>query len=281
MHAIATQKKKSEGENEDEDADEHRGDSKDEGAEPAASPANAAEIDDLMAQLSLGAEASSEIRQTLVLLDFNGTLVHRYKEGDTRDKWVKQEPDFEIRFGKMWVRPHASELLEKLLNDPRCRVGVYTSMKRRNMLEVVKGWDAYGNRQSAQRNTSHTASDIASIHSSLQLNMIDIFDRPYNKLDPEGENDWDTMRDLSLIWDLRRIKDMGFDKTNTVLIEADPSKARNFRDNAVLPKEFTARDVGQGDNTLQALSVYLEDVFAEMQQGETDVRDILAAKRFH
>mgnify|MGYP002214449265 CR=1 FL=1 len=41
----------------------------------------------------------------------------------------------------MWLRPGAREFVCHLLNDPRCTVAIYTSMKSHNMEDVVHAFD--------------------------------------------------------------------------------------------------------------------------------------------
>ena len=101
-------------------------------------------VDKLFNDIGLGEDAILGIEKTLVLLDFNGLLVHRYKQGDDVQCLPRgHRADWRVRFGKFWLRPHVREFIEHLLNDPRCDVAIYTSMKARNMSEIVHQWDQH------------------------------------------------------------------------------------------------------------------------------------------
>lgn len=73
--------------------------------------------------------------------------------------------------------------------------------------------------------------------------LISIFDRDFNKLDPKGKEDWDTIRDLNRVWAHPIVASHGFDASNTLLIECEPRKAREWKANTISPTEYTKKDV--------------------------------------
>jgi hypothetical protein len=97
----------------------------------------------------------------------------------------------------------------------------------------------------------------------------------------QGENEWDTIRDLSKIWSSPAIRRAGFNKRNTVVIDAEARKVRGCKKNAIVVREYVAADVPKTmteENILKALGDYLDGtVFAKMQKPGADVREVLAS----
>jgi hypothetical protein len=69
-------------------------------------------------ELNLSADAESEMKKVLILLDFNGTLVFRDKDSSIRN--IKA--DYRVGHTQYFIRPFARELVCHLVNDPRCKV---------------------------------------------------------------------------------------------------------------------------------------------------------------
>ncbi|KAG5190462.1 hypothetical protein JKP88DRAFT_286023 [Tribonema minus] len=204
------------------------------------------ELDDalkLFDSLSLGEEAASSVRKTLILLDFNGLLVHRWKEGD---------------------RP--SDLPRGVPHDFR---------------EVVMTFDSHCEEHPLDPFT--VCGTVVETHTSVMNGCVAIFDRPFNAVDPTGAQSWDTVRDLQCVWQSAQARrmDAAYDATNTVMIESEPRKIRDCAENAIVPSECTAKSVGKADRELEHLLRYLDHrLFPAMQAGgeegsTTDVRNVL------
>lgn len=54
----------------------------------------------------------------------------------------------------------------------------------------------------------------------------EVYDRPFNSVDPQGANKWDTTRDLPLIWATPGRAGTGFGPSNTVMVDDTPRKMR-------------------------------------------------------
>ncbi len=237
------------------------------------------ELADLLhADLKLGAEA--EPRKTLVLLDFNGTLVHRIKDNKIPRNYPP--PDYTVRFSNYWTRPGAAELACILLNDPRCVLGVYTSIKAINMRSVIQGFDNVFEKKSKEGRFEYTSvygttvTDYSSIHKSGTW----IFDREFNIVDPTGSKAWDTIRDLNRIWKDRRVNEEGFDSTNTIIVDAEGRKVRNWMSNAIVIEEWKGPS-SKSDDVLMRLETYLDEtVLTKMQQEDRNIGDILRETPF-
>jgi hypothetical protein len=60
----------------------------------------------------------------------------------------------------------------------------------------------------------------------------------------QGAKPWDTVRDLRRVWDDPRVRGAGFGPANTLMVEAEPRKVRDWRGNAVVIDEYTGGQVG-------------------------------------
>jgi hypothetical protein len=119
----------------------------------------------------------------------NGTLLYREKHRlepksgripDMAPSPPRVDHTLGVRYF-YYIRPGAKELVEALFGCPNATIGFYTSMQGSNASPAVdfmvgRGWG---------RQKGHG-----------QEMKAHLFDRRYNKKDPLGENDWDTMRDL-------------------------------------------------------------------------------------
>jgi hypothetical protein len=109
-------------------------------------------------ELKLSADAESEMKKVLILLDFNGTLVYRDKDSSIRNL----KADYRVGHSQYFIRPFARELVCHLINDPRCKVcnhsttiqysllathssfvkvAIYTSIMAKNMRPVLDAFD--------------------------------------------------------------------------------------------------------------------------------------------
>ena len=226
-----------------------------------------------LAELKLGAEASEEVKQLLILLDFNGTLVFR----DKKNLFPKIKGHFFATRTRYTIRPFARELVAHLLNDSRCKVAIYTSITKRNMMPVMYEFDKYFTEmvRDGKFDPIQVGDGEISTHSSIVDSSFYVFDQPYNARDPDGEDEWDTKRDLQKIWTVSKVKDAGFDATNTILVDAERRKVRDWTKNSIVVKEFDnilamESQNGKPDNELKHLLEYLKDtVMTQMQQGKT------------
>jgi hypothetical protein len=103
-----------------------------------------------------------------------------------------------------------------------------------NVYPIVKALDGHYQRQQREGKFepvscgASTASSgyIDSYSKSMLDDSLGLFDQRYNVADPSGENDWDTKRDLKLIWRARNVMRQGFDATNTIMVDAELRKVR-------------------------------------------------------
>jgi hypothetical protein len=80
----------------------------------------------------------------------------------------------------------------------------YQKMQREGRFEPV----------SCSACTSSTGYIDSYAHSLLD-DSLELFDQAYNAPDPQGVNHWDTKRDLTKVWNARKVRRLGFDQVST------------------------------------------------------------------
>jgi hypothetical protein len=98
-----------------------------------------------------------------------------------------------------------------------------------------------------------------------------VLDRSMNKVDPEAVNEWDTVRDMTKVWN--RLPGYGPEKT--VLLDNEARKFIDAPRNGIVVPEFGATEARtRKEGTLKALQAYLLRL---AEDSPKDVRDYLAA----
>ena len=105
-----------------------------------------------------------------------------------------------------------------------------------------------------------------------------MYERKFNKDDPSGANDYDTMRDLPKVWaSTRPAAARGFTERNTVTLDDSERKMREFPDNVLVLPEYDEASVLKGeDEALDYAKAYLDMLLDE----EGDVRETLGERPF-
>ena len=70
------------------------------------------------------------------------------------------------------------------------------------------------------------------------LRKVHIFDRSFNTPDHDAEKAWATKRDLAKVWDDPAVRAAGFTAGNTLLVETDPRKAKDWVRNTLIMPAF-------------------------------------------
>ena len=230
----------------------------------------------MMAELPEDAEAA--IRKVLVLIDFNGMLVYKDKNHSIRSSEL---PSFVGGTGRgtaiFYLRAGCRELVARLSEDPRCTFGIYTSMQRHN---VVPFFSLFDEAQLKFRQPFKTFSCGASSVSTVsQLSKVKLlFDQKFNDRDPKASDPYAFKRNLNLVWEDRSLRHEGYGRHNTVLIEGEPEKSRDWKMNTITPKEFDAQDVSrncEGDSVLEKLGAQIDLLLGKMQDPKATVPDLI------
>jgi len=200
----------------------------------------------------LGSAASDEERPTrptkpklLVLVDMNGTLLHRSK--------LNLGPcDFKVMDLHCYFRNLAKQFVRWLSSNADLDFCFYTSMKKKSASPLADQLMPRGQK-------AH------------------LLDQSFNKRDELGENSWSMMRDLPRVWASREHPSFGHSEKTTIMIDDSMSKMREYPDNVVILKEFTEADVHESkrlaDDTLAATTHFIEILLRYWKERE-DVDDI-------
>lgn len=123
------------------------------------------------------APAGIQGRRYLLLLDMNGTVCYRSEEPVPGVR-----PDLYVRRKFFYRRGGVGAFVSRLVGSGSFDVCVYTSMMAHN---VVAGLDA--------------------ILPNYRRLLLRVLDRKMTKPDPEGENEWDTVRDMEKVLCVARV----------------------------------------------------------------------------
>ena len=162
------------------------------------------------------------LKPILLLIDLNGVVLHRSEE---RIMGVKE--DLYLRNRYYYFRENLGPFL-KAIGNHFC-IALYSSVTGRN-LDVV-------------RNVLDPGDCIFDY----------TFDREFNKMDEFGVESHDTIRDFHKIWD-----QTGYECTNTIMLENDARKIREYPQIGILLPEFNESEVRRRDpKMLYDLESYL------------------------
>ena len=175
----------------------------------------------------------------LLLVDLNGTMCFR-----TETKIAQRQANLYIRKKHIYLRAGAESFLQTC--SEHFNVCILTSMVKRN------------------------ADAVLNLVNSEQY-LAKVFDREYHKKDPEGVESWDTVRDVEKIF-LEENGIFGFH--NTVLLDNETRKIRDFIDNGILVGEYGLEEAtnDQQGSLLPIQEYLLKMAAAYRKDGFKDVR---------
>ena len=182
----------------------------------------------------------------LLLVDLNGTMGYRT---ETRVEGFRA-PRLNNKY--FYVRPDAINFLKSM--SKHFKLCIVTSVMQHNaekLLNLVdRNWKNY---------------------------ITFLYSREYNKIDSEGEKEFDTIRDFDKIFFHSK---HGFE--NTILIDNEKRKLRESPDNGLIVPEFGENQVRSGEkNTLDSLSEYLVQLEKEYSRKNFDVREYMKQNPFN
>lgn len=175
----------------------------------------------------------------LLLVDLNGTMCFR-----TETKIAQRQASLYIRKKHIYLRAGAESFLQTC--SEHFNVCILTSMVKRN------------------------ADAVLNLVNSEQY-LAKVFDREYHKKDPEGVERWDTVRDIEKIF-LEQNGTFGYH--NTVLLDNETRKIRDFIDNGILVGEYGLEEAtnDQQGSLLPIQEYLLKMAAAYKKDGFKDVR---------
>ena len=125
-----------------------------------------------------------------------------------------------------YYRPMFDDFLAQLLAHPRIKLGFYTSIMRKNVMPLLfKIFEL--SKLSPHRNA-----------------IFEVFDQNYNVPDiGEGKKEYATKRSLEKVLEHQSCKDLGFGFHNTLLIDSEFDKVRDYPKNSIVLKPYEASEV--------------------------------------
>jgi len=161
-------------------------------------------------------------------------------------------PHLYLRRRNVYMRDGIQDFFQKL--KPYFNICIYTSVMRHNVMPVL---------------------DLIPSWSKL---VARVFDRDYNKPDPNGKESWDTIRDMDRIFSSSSSKDNEFGLQNTILLDNETRKFQDAPENGILVGEYGLRQVQKKQKgSLGPLADYLLDLGkAFASDSSMDVRKYMA-----
>lgn len=195
----------------------------------------------------------SPATRQLVILDFNGLLVHRVKSADRRG--IKAATDFRNpwrRFQRrsVWLRPHLRRFLLGLFQH--YDVALWTSAERQNVEPLL---DAI--------------STSLSFPFVLSQSFGFIWTRDQCRADPQT-GPYASVKYLQDVWSHPEFESK-YSPGDTFLIDDSWEKVRHFPESAILIPEYSPQTLGStfnNDDTLLWLLMYIEYVAEERRKGK-------------
>ena len=190
----------------------------------------------------------------LVLFDLNGTLVCK----TTKKIKCDAEPDVVLKKAIfIYFRPYIHALLSPLLKNPLVKIGIYSSMKVQNIDTILRAM-------------------LEKMGLSDKRSSILIFDAHYCISDPYGEELYDTLKDLTKVWNSEIAQIFFFNKRNTIFIENNVRKANRCIGNFIRMVSYEEKDIehpcSEKDSLLEEYCKYIEKLISSKT---TDVVEYL------
>lgn len=107
-----------------------------------------------------------------------------------------------------------------------------------------------------------------------------MFDQPFNSpLNDPTQKVWATKRDLTKVLDHHRCKEHGFNLHNTIMIDSDLLKVRDYPKNSIVIKPYEESEVRNPTEDQSKILLEVKDYIFEMLEQCNDVRTYLKDHR--
>jgi len=154
-------------------------------------------------------------------MDIGGSICYRCGQRLQTDRKV----DYQVKAHFHYFRPYYDDFMKAIIEHPRVKFAVYTSIMRKNVMPLLM--NIFN-----QTKLKH-----------LKNQVFEVFDQEYNAKDAQGPEVWSTKRDLNKVWGKDRVKDLGIGPKNTLMIDSEPFKVRDFLANTFLLEPYTVEEV--------------------------------------
>ncbi len=139
---------------------------------------------------------------------------------------MTRHPNFRLRGHLHFYRPHFETFLTTLIQHPRVKLAFYTSITQKNAVKLL--FEIFE----------------SPYLKPFKSDLFALFDQEYNTKDPgEGREKWATKRDLEKVFTHPKVKQLGFDYSNTLIIDSESVKVRDFPKNSIVLKPYTLEDL--------------------------------------
>jgi hypothetical protein len=199
------------------------------------------------------------MKELLIVFDLNGTLLSRIKSSSDRmlvnsSPFPPSAPNLSFKRQRIYVRPHFYHLLKTINENPRFRVGVWTSAQQSNALRLTDFLFRNNNDETLNR--------------KLEF----VLDRSVCENAPMGTRSEEVVKNLDIIFNSKEYG--SWNLNNTVLIDDSKHKARKQPENLLWIPNFDVsdhtRDSSQ-DIALLQLATWLTSLESDFQ----DIREII------
>lgn len=183
--------------------------------------------------------------------------MYRSNLKDLKSENVGMKPDFVIKQHTHYYRPFFDDFLKAMFQHPRIKFACYTSITKRNAMPLLIN---VFNRPKLKE---------------YKKSIFNVYDQEYNKPDKDAKEEWKKMRDLNLVWADDRAKKLGFGPKNTLLIDSEYAKVRDFLANALLIKPFELDDLKNQTTDNAKVFKQLEEYIYKLVDEAEDVQEFL------
>ena len=125
-----------------------------------------------------------------------------------------------------YYRPYFADYIHALIAHPRIKFAVYTSIMRKNVMPLL--FHIFNSQKLTKE----------------RQRIFDVFDQEYNVPDVgPGKEAWATKRKLEKVFDFPKAQKMGFDFHNTLMVDSEWDKVRDYEWNSLVVPTYTLDDV--------------------------------------
>eukprot|EP00347_Sterkiella_histriomuscorum_P009715 403340158 len=191
----------------------------------------------------------------LVLADIGGSILYRCSDRPDTQRKI----DFQIKKHLHYFRPSFDLYLASILEHPRVKFAIYSSIMHRNIMPLM--FKIFDNSKLKAHKTK----------------VWEIFDQEYNVPDlGEGKDSWATKRKMEKVFENEKVQKNKFGLKNTLMIDSDEEKVRDYPHNSVVIQPYTLEDLLQPEkDESQEILLKAKNFFLQMFEEADDVQEWL------
>ena len=157
-----------------------------------------------------------------------------------------------------YFRPHLDSFLIPLFSHPRVQIGFYTSIMLKNASIILE-----------------KIFNQATL-SEYRDRIFEVFDQTYNvPLRDKTLPPWETKRNLNKVLKHQKCRDYGFGLHNTIMIDNEFYKIKDFQKNSILIKEYEESQVKKPTEDQSKILMEVKDYLFNLLEESSDVRSYI------